>query len=271
MNPPKITDNLSFVPLKLQMSFRETKLAIGTGFFYKLDERTHLVTTWHNVTGRHPETNQPLHSEGGIPDRMTIGVPYDFEKDGLQGIEWKWRKVSLYTDDQMQCPAWYEHPTHRSRVDVVTMPISGTEETALFIANDQRLKLDLIKLAPSLDVFILGFPKGMSGGGHFPIWKRGSIATEPDIDLDGLPKLLIDTATREGMSGAPVFAQRSSYWIPEDKEKPDDSVFGIGRRFLGVYSGRVGDNSFQAQLGIVWKPSAIEEVIRHCIEAGEEN
>jgi hypothetical protein len=40
------------------------------------------------------------------------------------------------------------------------------------------------------------------------------------------------------------------------------SYLGEGRRFLGVYSGRVGDDSFKAQLGIVWKPSVIEEIIQ---------
>ena len=55
-------------------------------------------------------------------------------------------------------------------------------------------------------MFVLGYPKGISGGRGFPIWKRASIATEPDIQHDGLPKLLVDTATREGMSGAPVVA-----------------------------------------------------------------
>ena len=105
----------------------------------------------------------------------------------------------------------------------------------------------------------------MSGGAHFPIWKRGSIATEPDIDLDGLPKLFVDTASREGMSGAPVFAQYTGFWTPEDKSELKDSVFGTGRRFLGIYSGRVGDDPFQAQLGIVWKPTAIEEIIKYSI------
>ena len=57
-------------------------------------------------------------------------------------------------------------------------------------------------LRVSADVFVLGYPRGISGGRGFPI----SIATEPKIDLDGVPKLLIDTATREGMSGGPVIA-----------------------------------------------------------------
>jgi hypothetical protein len=37
--------------------------------------------------------------------------------------------------------------------------------------------------------------------------------------------------------------------------------FGKGRKFLGIYSGRVGDDTFLAQLGIVWKSRVIDEII----------
>jgi hypothetical protein len=37
---------------------------------------------------------------------------------------------------------------------------------------------------------------------------------------------------------------------------------GNGKRFIGVYSGRVGDDTFQAQLGVVWKYDVIDEIIK---------
>jgi hypothetical protein len=58
-------------------------------------------------------------------------------------------------------------------------------------------------------VFILGFPKGISQGA-FPIWKRGSIATEPLYGVttiwakSGAPVILVDALTNDGMSGSPV-------------------------------------------------------------------
>jgi hypothetical protein len=81
--PARITNNLNFVPVKLRMFFDDTELAIGTGFFYRFSDTTHLVTTWHNVTGRHSETGQPLHPSSGVPNGMVIGVPRDGEEDGL--------------------------------------------------------------------------------------------------------------------------------------------------------------------------------------------
>jgi hypothetical protein len=63
-----------------------------------------------------------------------------------------------------------------------------------------------MRLKVAMDVFVLGYPKGIDGGGEFPIWKRGSIATEPGVHRGGPPHILIDTATREGISGARAIA-----------------------------------------------------------------
>jgi hypothetical protein len=112
------------------------------------------------------------------------------------------------------------------------------------------------------DVFVLGFPLGLHGGGPFPIWKRASIASEPEIDLDGLPKLLIDTATRKGMSGSPVIAVRRGLTNPRGTSGfSDATIIGMAETFLGIYSGRVDDDPLGAQIGIVWKASVVEEII----------
>jgi len=54
---------------------------------------------------------------------------------------------------------------------------------------------------------VLGYPEGMIGPGRSPIWKRGSMASEPKYNWRDKPGFLIDTATRNGMSGAPVVAR----------------------------------------------------------------
>jgi hypothetical protein len=111
------------------------------------------------------------------------------------------------------------------------------------------------------DVFILGYPFNITGESELPIWKRGTIATEPGIDLDGLPKMYIDTATRSGMSGAPVIMRRTGIHglIGGFSGK---EIFGMIENFVGIYSGRIGaENEFQAQLGIVWKTMVIEEIL----------
>ena len=111
----------------------------------------------------------------------------------------------------------------------------------------------------SQDVFILGYPFG-SKWGLFPIWKRGSIATEPAIDISNLPYYFVDTASRSGMSGSPVVVK---------ERRPVTIMHENGRleryftHFLGIYSGREGvtEDESLIQLGRVWKPIVIDEII----------
>jgi hypothetical protein len=149
-------------------------------------------------------------------------------------------------------------------MDVVAIPLAGLEETAIKAANDPSLDLDKPPIEPGIDAFVLGYPEGLSGGGKFAIWKRATIASEPDLDMGDLPRIYIDTATRAGMSGAPVYAQQVGYWMPEGETDPAKAVIGRGRRFLGVYSGRIKagpEDEFKAQLGVVWKESALIELL----------
>lgn len=261
---PTIQDNLSFVPLRIQMKFNETKLGVGTAFFYLYENKTYLITNWHNATGRSPNDLKPLSQESAIPNLIELPIAYSAKREnpdpsGGENIFWKTYNFSLYEEG---IPTWYEHPVHGHKVDAVAFPLEGLNETRLFAANDMNnLNLDKIVLRPSLDAFVLGYPLGITGGANFPIWKRASIATEPDIDIESLPKFLIDTATREGMSGSPVYAQINGHYIPEGKEGLENAIFGEGRRFVGIYSGRLGSDAFQAQLGIVWKEKALIEII----------
>ncbi len=262
MKVTKIAHKLSNISIHLTMRFGETVISTGTGFFFQKNEISYLVTNWHNVTGRSPINGRLLSKKCAIPDNLLVRIPYIKSIDGNKEVlEWKPQKVELYDDEERKSPVWWQHPTHSKDVDVVVLKVDGVENSDAVAVNSDFLQLDKLSLLPGMDVFVLGFPQGLSGGGRFPLWKRGSIASEPDVDIDGVPKLFIDTATREGMSGAPVYAQESGYWAPEGKKFPQDGVFGKGYRFLGCYSGRVGDDNFLAQLGIVYKELAINEII----------
>lgn len=263
--PATIQEKLSFVPLRIQMKFNETDLGIGTAFFYLYEDKTYLITNWHNITGRSPIDLRPLSKELAIPNLIALPIVYSEKSEapsphGGENIFWKIYNLNLYENN---VPVWYEHPVHGRQVDAVALPLDGLNETRIYAANDaSSLNLENIVLRPSLDAFVLGYPLGITGGAKFPIWKRASIATEPDIDIENLPKFLIDTATREGMSGSPVYAQVNGYYIPEGKQGIENAIFGEGRRFVGIYSGRLGNDAFQAQLGVVWKEKAIIEIIQ---------
>ena len=108
------------------------------------------------------------------------------------------------------------------------------------------------------DVFILGYPMGIDSSG-LPIWKRGSIATEPHVDVDKLPMIYVDSAASRGMSGSPVIIKTSSY---QDAKGNTHIFTGEATAFVGIYSGRIAPNDQgEAHLGIVWKAKVIDEII----------
>lgn len=260
--PVTIQEKMSWVSFQIELMYEKENLGIGTAFAYELNGQTYLITNWHNVTGRHPETMKAIHKDLALPNKLLLHYPVEFNSDenlpdAESKVGWSSFELDLYEDD---LPVWYEHPEHGHNVDAIAIPF-GISASMLKPANANELDLTKITLRPSLDVFVLGYPRGMTGGAKLPVWKRGSIASEPDVDLDKLPKFFIDTATREGMSGSPVYAQQSGYIVPEGGAGPKDAIIGEARRFAGIYSGRVGDDNFKAQLGIVWKESAITEII----------
>ncbi len=263
MNVVQIREVLSWVPLKLKTSTNGQEVSVATGFFYRHNGRSFLITNFHVVSGRNPTTGAILHPHGIVPDTLILAVATSTaQHTSPQMLQWTWRQLPLYTEGDSPKPIWTEHPQHGRRFDAVAIALPGLEETRITAANDPKLGLEPIRLYPSMDAFVLGYPRGMSGGGHFPIWKRATIATEPDFDLDGLPRFYIDTATREGMSGAPVYAQEVGYWLPEGETDELKASIGKGRRFVGVYSGRLGAaDEFKAQLGIVWKESALISLV----------
>ena len=171
-------------------------------------------------------------------------------------------EIRLYSDDQMREPTWLEHPTHGSAVDVVAVPIPEAlaSKYTLFAINNFPFDTEY-KEEVADDAFVVGYPFSDTTYLQLPIWKRASIASEPDVEIDQLPKLLIDTATRPGLSGSPVIMQRLGLHGMKGSKMTGKEVFGRIRSFLGIYSGRIGSDELKAQLGIVWKAKVISEII----------
>ena len=242
---------LSQVPIKIQMKFNDVNLAICTGFFYEHDEQLYLVSNWQNFSGRNPETLQPLSNHGGIPNKAKCRL---ILKEEI--LSWDDHEFALWSKDDL--PIWYHHPQHGHHVDVAVMPIILPDRFKRTHINQYRFSDMRIEIAQ--DVFILGFPLGINGRKELPIWKRGSIASEPGGNY---PRILIDTATRQCMSGSPVIMKYRGVYLanPGSNIPSDEDWFGEGELFLGVYSGRLGNDEFLAQLGVVWKMNVIEEII----------
>jgi hypothetical protein len=116
-------------------------------------------------------------------------------------------------------------------------------------------------LAVGSDVFVLGYPFGI-GPGALPIWKRGSIASEPEMTaIINQNHIFLDTASRPGMSGSPIIKRSwgTHFYENGDIKTETDS---IATRFVGVYSGRmVSNDPLDAQLGLAWPAALVTEIV----------
>lgn len=219
-------------------------IGIGTAFTIELEEQNYLITNWHIVTGRNPDTNKPL---SGACDPDLIKIWFFTSKVGF----WNPKTLRLRGDDGEKL--WIEHPTGRN-VDVVAIPFIPSDD--IYVKNLDLTTSEIpIRMYPSRNVSIIGYPNGLSAGGKFPIWKKGHIASEVDLNYNNRPVFLIDATTRSGMSGSPVIFRDSGMVEMETTIKA-----GRFTKFLGIYSGRIDKTS---EIGRVWKPHTINEIVNN--------
>jgi hypothetical protein len=136
-------------------------------------------------------------------------------------------------------------------VDVVFLPLTDLSDVDLYPVNLELRKIP-IQLTPAGTISIVGFPFGHSQTAGLPIWKTGTIASDPEIDYDKSPQILVDCTGRPGMSGSPVYARRNGMYQSENGNMM--MVGGNTDRFVGIYAGSIDQAS---EIGRVWKASAI--------------
>lgn len=254
-----VPDPISLTTHHIHLCFRPTDavLSSGTAFAYVKNGAYFLVTNWHNVAGRSPVDGKCLSKTLAVPDMLSTLFR---AKDDLRLCTRE--HLPLYFDEGMQKPSWYVHPVQGQKVDVVAIPLSERVASTYRLLPINEIKFDsAFKTEVADDAFVIGYPFSDTPAAQLPIWKRASIASEPDVNIDGLPKFLIDTATRSGLSGSPVVMQRVGLHGASGGKLTGTEILGRIRNFIGVYSGRIGADETKAQLGIVWKANVIEEII----------
>ena len=274
--PSHLSNPWNYAVAYLEMFAGEQPLGSGTSFFWLVDGRTFLVTNWHNLAGRNSLTGEVLSSSGMTPDRVAFHVYKKVSEPDTAGffeLNFEAIKAGLLVDAWR--PRWLEHPMFGRRVDVAALDVTA-EVDGYQVAHANSTEGDAA-LDPfaSQDVFVVGFPFGLIANAPAPLWKRGTIALDPSFDADGLPKMLIDTATRQGMSGSVVVARHIV--VGRDYPKKDGTrsqvmLYARQDSVIGVYSGRHYPDLEKAQLGIVWKRIAIDQTIAggKCAEAAQQ-
>ncbi|WP_434148770.1 trypsin-like peptidase domain-containing protein [Methylocaldum gracile subsp. desertum] len=237
----------SFQSLYIEMQVLGNTIASGSSFVViGAAGMPFLITNRHNVTGRNQDSGELLSTTGAIPDTLVISHN---SKSGLG--EFVKVKEPLYNGDT---PRWIEHPTLGAKADVVALPVSESDGVALYPYKTRyETHLDI---EPAQMVSVVGFPFGMRTGPSFAVWATGFVASEPEINHNGLPVFLIDCRTRKGQSGSPVILYRNGGGIITHENST--SVISPVCQLLGIYSGRINPES---DLGIVWKSYVIAELI----------
>jgi hypothetical protein len=245
-----IIDPYSLAALPIEMYFNSTKLSVGTAFIWKFETRFFLITNWHNVSGKDPNTGKHLSRTAAEPNLLRVW----FNAKGAIGNKIA-KPLTIRNSDGK--PLWMVHPNHGNKVDVVALPLDPLPNVEEYPVND--LPSDDLAIMVGMDVFVLGYPFGLGPSG-FPVWKRGSLASEPNLSPDAQLQMFVDTASRPGMSGSPVI-RRS--WVGHMMQGGNVSLgAATATKFVGVYSGRlVSTDPIDAQIGLVWPGSLIPEIV----------
>jgi hypothetical protein len=245
-----VIDQYSVAALPIEMFFNATNLSIGTAFVWTQDNRLFLITNWHNVSGKDPNTGKHLSKTAAEPNNIKVW----FNQKNQLGN--KIAKIIAIRNPQGN-PLWYVHPQHGNQVDVVAIPLNNDADIEPYPINALPNEDLLVQIG--MEVFILGFPFGIGPAGY-PIWKRGSISSEPDLVQAGQLTVLVDTASRPGMSGSPVIRRSWGTHMFSDGAMRMDQ--GVVTKFVGVYSGRIASTDpLDAQLGLTWPAFLVPEIV----------
>lgn len=259
LKPQTEVNALSVASVMLEMSFGQQLLAKGTGWFWRQTDGIALVTAWHNLSGLHHTERTALSRSGGMPDRVKFRYMTRKPKTFQEG------EVPLYLDADRTRPRWFVHPECGSFFDLayIGLNISGAEVGCV---NDSIGLFDGTARAGE-DVFAVGFPQGIGTLGLFAVWKRGSIATDPDVMVGGHPKFYIDIAGRGGLSGAPVYRAERGF-VLEERGSGQQARLGEKLQLIGLYSGRAADQMSietrtgeSSDLGFVWRAEVVSELL----------
>jgi hypothetical protein len=218
--------SLITAPVEVLSSAGKT-LSRATSFFYIRDEKwLYLVTNWHVVTGRDP-LSPLITNTGAVPTHLRLKLHKNIE-DNKFSLSKKVECVVQINNETGNEPEWLEHPNHRFNLDIVVVKIPNDDEFKKKVKCHclEECKDFQEDFSPSVmdDLYVIGYPWGLTGGDPvLPLYKKGSVASEPVVDYRGLPRFLIDCRTAEAMSGSPVLCAHSGIWAPRAIHKLTES------------------------------------------------
>jgi len=223
----------------------------ATGFFYNYNNSTYLITNRH-----------VLEHEIDQPEEISIYFREHSDISETTRLE-----VPLYNDN---FPRWLIHPGF-PEADIAALPLNQK----LSHVNDEDPNTG--SLALSAEVFadpellirggtgarVFGYPEGyIDTGSYFPVVRNGLISSPYGNWFNDRPQFLVDGVMGDGMSGSPVFTQRTTHF---EKINGDSHIGGASRFFIGVHAGdyRSVEETHDSKLNLnhVWYAELIEMLL----------
>ena len=264
-SPPVHALSLATTPIEV-LDLEGKVFTHGTAFAFRTENSVYLVTAWHVVSGRDFFTRK-LNRQGLIPAKFRIYIP-SFRQSG-ETLTVGSNPFELNLTDQAlkilnSPPEPFGFPVD---VAVAKLPV-GINKNGSFISkglNDfswgfaPRVGTPISSMIGA-DIFVLGYPLGTYEELKTPLWKRGSLASEPSFRISPEGAFLIDVNSAGGMSGGPILRRVTTLTV----NNTDDSVIQecYDEMIVGVYSGRAlsaSESSFV--LGYGWPIDMVHKII----------
>lgn len=191
--------------------------------FIQVKQNVYLITNNQVVGGKfHTEEFRRMHRSDRridtLPDVLNIRLY------GNRTGEFEWHPMAL--KDNNGNPLYIKFYENESDtlilLDVVAIPLAGVNsiKPTFPINGYTPIQVHQRKLYPSQGLFVVGFPTGINL--LYPVCKKGTIASEPNLQAINSSSFYTDATTRDGMSGSPVLFNGS---IAEVESKPSFSGF----------------------------------------------
>lgn len=246
-----LVDFNSLASIYIQAQKGTKPLWAGTGFFLQVKKTVYLITNNHVIGGKyHTDEFLRIHKNDSIKDTLPdvlrirlydkqIGT-FKFETLGLEDAKGNLLYIKIYENEN----------NLNSLLDVIAIPIEGLNDikTRLPVNGYDSTQIGKIPLYNSQQLFVIGYPQNTDN--FYPIWKSGTIASEPNFISIRNSKFYIDATTRKGMSGSPVVFRDNKISNPKGGTA---FLSGLTTMLIGIYSAQ----NFDSELGVVTRIETI--------------